>query len=246
MPKIKNVPFEFKNELKDGKHILTLSGTIRQRYWDDDKSIDAELVSDSLDGVTDDIVIYLNSTGGDVFQGIEIYNYLKNHSSHIKVEVTGTAASAATFIVAGADEAIMNTGTSFMIHEASSFAWGNKADLKKTLNALETIDDSIIAIYTEKTGQSNEQLNDWMEEEKWFTAEEAVKYGFANSVKENKKDVTDQIDIAAMINQSVAQAMVQYSAKATSKKDSVEKSSEIKNEKQKQKSLLNKLRKGEQ
>lgn len=246
MPKIKNVPFEFKNELKDGKHILTLSGTIRQRYWDDDKSIDAKLVSDSLDGVTDDIVIYLNSTGGDVFQGIEIYNYLKNHSSHITVEVTGTAASAATFIVAGADEAIMNTGTSFMIHEASSFAWGNKADLKKTLNALETIDESIIAIYTEKTGQSNEQLTDWMEEEKWFTAEETVEYGFANSVKENKKDVTNQIDIAAMINQSVAQAMVQYSAKATSTKDSVKKTNESKNEKPKQKSLLNKLRKGEQ
>ncbi|EDP68583.1 hypothetical protein CAT7_04934 [Carnobacterium sp. AT7] len=246
MPKIKNVPFEFKNELKDGKHILTLSGTIRQRYWDDDKSIDAKLVSDSLDGVTDDIVIYLNSTGGDVFQGIEIYNYLKNHSSHITVEVTGTAASAATFIVAGADEAIMNTGTSFMIHEASSFAWGNKADLKKTLNALETIDESIIAIYTEKTGQSNEQLNDWMEEEKWFTAEEAVKYGFANKVKENKKDITDQIDIAAMINQSVAQAMEQFSAQATSKKHSIEKLNELKNEKPKQKSLLNKLRKGEQ
>lgn len=246
MPKIKNVPFELTNESKDGKHILTLSGTIRQRYWDDDKSIDAELVSDSLDGVTDDIVIYLNSTGGDVFQGIEIYNYLKNHSSHITVEVTGTAASAATFIVAGADEAIMNTGTSFMIHEASSFAWGNKADLKKTLNALETIDDSIISIYTEKTGQSNEQLTDWMEEEKWFTAEEAVEYGFANSVKENKKDVTNQIDIAAMINQSVAKAMEQFSAKATSKKDSVEKPNEIKNEKPKQKSLLNKLRKGEQ
>lgn len=246
MPKIKNVPYEYTNESKDGKHILTLSGVIRKRYWDEDKSIDAELVSDSLDGVTDDIVIYLNSTGGDVFQGIEIYNYLKNHSSHITVEVTGTAASAATFIVAGADEAIMNTGTSFMIHEASSFAWGNKADLKKTLNALETIDDSIISIYTEKTGQSNEQLTDWMEEEKWFTAEEAVEYGFANSVKENKKDVTNQIDIAAMINQSVAQAMEQFSAKATSKKDSVEKPNEIKNEKSKQKSLLNKLRKGEQ
>lgn len=244
MPKIKNVPFEFKNELKDGKHILTLSGTIRQRYWDDDKSIDAKLVSDSLDGVTDDIVIYLNSTGGDVFQGIEIYNYLKNHSSHITVEVTGTAASAATFIVAGADEAVMNTGTSFMIHEASSFAWGNKADLKKTLNALETIDESIISIYTEKTGQSNERLTDWMEEEKWFTAEETVEYGFANSVKEDKKDVTDQTDIAALISHAIAEAKKEFAAEF---KNVVEPSKDtpIKNELPKQKSLLNRLRKGE-
>lgn len=240
MPKIKNVPFEFTNESKDGKHILTLSGVIRKRYWDDDKSIDAKLVSDSLDGVTDDIVIYLNSNGGDVFQGIEIYNYLKNHPSHITVEVTGTAASAATFIVAGADEAVMNTGTSFMVHEASSFAWGNKSDLKKVLNALETIDDSIISIYVEKTGQSSEQLTTWMEEEKWFTAEETVKYGFANKVKEKTDSINDQVDIAALINNTVAQALEKFAAQATAQPPINETP-----EPPRQKSLLNKLRKGE-
>lgn len=244
MPKINNIPFQITNETANGKHILTLSGNIRKRYWDDDKSIDADLVKEALDPIADDVVIRLNSNGGDVFQGIEIYNYLKDHPSNITVEVTGVAASAATFIVAGADEAIMNTGTSFMIHEASSFAWGNKADLKKTLNALETIDDSIIAIYTEKTGQSKEQLNDWMEEEKWFTAEETVKYGFANSVKEKKKDVTDQIDIAALINEAVAEAKREFAAEF---KNAVEPPKETpnKNELPKQKSLLNKLRKGE-
>lgn len=245
MPKIKNVPFEFTNETKEGKHILTLSGNIRKRYWSEDKSIDASLVSDSLDSVTDDIVIRLNSNGGDVFQGIEIYNYLKNHQSHITVEVTGTAASAATFIVAGANEAIMNTGTSFMVHEASSFAWGNKAELKKVLNALETIDDSIISIYVEKTGQSKDQLTTWMEEEKWFTAEEAVKYGFANKVKEKPKATEDHTDIAALINQTVAQAMEQFSAQATVMQNTVETPKEPKNKTPKQKSLLNKLRKGE-
>lgn len=242
MSKIKNVQYEFKNESENGKHILTLSGNIRKRYYSEDKSIDAALVQDALKDITDDVVIRLNSNGGDVFQGIEIYNYLKNHPSNITVEVTGVAASAATFIVAGADKAIMNTGTSFMIHEASPFAWGNKAELKKVLNALETIDDSIIAIYTEKTGQTTEQLNEWMEEEKWFTAEEAVKYGFADEVKEKKKDVSDQIDIAAMINQSVAEAMTQFAAQA---KNTVETPEESKNEQPKQKSLLNKLRKGE-
>lgn len=242
MSKIKNVPYEFTNESENEKHILTLSGNIRKRYYSEDKSIDAALVQDALKDITEDVVIRLNSNGGDVFQGIEIYNYLKNHPSNITVEVTGVAASAATFIVAGADKAIMNTGTSFMIHEASSFAWGNKAELKKVLNALETIDDSIIAIYTEKTGQATEQLNDWMEEEKWFTAEEAVKYGFADEVKEKKKDVSDQIDIAALINQSVAEAMTKFAAQA---KNTVETPEESKNEQPKQKSLLNKLRKGE-
>lgn len=240
MPKIKDIAFQAENETKDGKHILTLSGNIRKRYWSEDKSIDADLVRDSLENITDDVVIKLNSNGGDVFQGIEIYNYLKDHPSNITVEVTGVAASAATFIVAGATEAIMNTGTSFMIHEASSFAWGNKAELKKVLNALETIDDSIISIYESKTGQSKNQLKDWMAEEKWFTAEETVKYGFANKVKEKKKDITDEIDIAALINRAVAEAHKQFTAQA---QNTVETPEEPKVETPK--SLLHKLRKGE-
>lgn len=201
MPKIKSVPYEFTNETGNNVHTLTLSGSIRKRYWDEDKSIDAELVRDALNGVTEDVVIKLNSNGGDVFEGVEIYNYLKAHPSHITVEVTGVAASAATFIVAGADKAVMNTGTTFMVHEASSFAWGNKSELQKVLNALETIDDSIISIYEAKTGQSKEQLTDWMAEEKWFSAEDAVRFNFADEVKK------EQLDVVALVDNAVAKAM---------------------------------------
>lgn len=201
LPKIKSVPYEFTNETGNNVHTLTLSGSIRKRYWDEDKSIDAELVRDALNGVTEDVVIKLNSNGGDVFEGVEIYNYLKAHPSHITVEVTGVAASAATFIVAGADKAVMNTGTTFMVHEASSFAWGNKSELQKVLNALETIDDSIISIYEAKTGQSKEQLTDWMAEEKWFSAEDAVRFNFADEVKK------EQLDVVALVDNAVAKAM---------------------------------------
>lgn len=242
MPKSNEIPFQIKNESDNGQHILTLSGNIRKRYWSEDKSIDAALVRDALDNVEGDITIRLNSGGGDVFEGIEIYNYLKGHPSKVTVEVTGLAASAATFIVAGADEAIMDTGTSFMVHEASTFAFGNKADIKKALHALETIDDSIIAIYSEKTGQTKEQITDWMTAETWFTAEEAVKYGFADKVKEKPKDITDQIDIAALISHAVAEARREFAAELRS---TVETPKEPVNETSKPKSLLNKLRKGE-
>ncbi|MDG3374687.1 Clp protease ClpP, partial [Vibrio parahaemolyticus] len=158
MPKTKNrvVPFEFKNEVSDNTQILTLSGVIQKRYWSDDKYIDAKMVREALDNVTNDIHIKLNSPGGDVFQGVEIYNYLKNHPSTVTVEVMGNAASAATFICAGADKVIMNIGTTFMIHEAETVGWGNKKDIQKTLQALETIDDSILSIYVAKTGQSEQ------------------------------------------------------------------------------------------
>ncbi|MGM0122731.1 ATP-dependent Clp endopeptidase, proteolytic subunit ClpP [Enterococcus sp. AZ194] len=210
MTKIKNVPFLFKNEAKDGKHILTLSGAVRKKYWSDDDAIDAKTIRNTLDSVTDDIVIRLNSPGGDVFEGIEIYNYLKDHSSNITVEVTGTAASAATFIVAGADKVIMNTGTSLMIHEASTWTWGNKHDIQKTLNALETIDGSILSIYAEKTGQSEEQLTNWINEEKWFTAQEAVDYGFADEVKSKKANDDNEGSIEDRVNAQVTKALASF------------------------------------
>ena len=212
MTKTKKVPFQFKNELKNGKHVLTLSGNVRKKYWSDDDVINAKDVRETLDAVSEDIVIKLNSPGGDVFEGIEIYNYLKDHPSNITVEVTGVAASAATFIVAGADEVIMNIGTSLMIHEASTFTWGNKSDIQKTLNALETIDESILSIYSEKTGQSNDQLEEWMNEEKWFTADEAVEFGFADSVKrDNSESVESEESIEDIINSKVAIAMAAFS-----------------------------------
>ncbi|WP_429949385.1 ATP-dependent Clp endopeptidase, proteolytic subunit ClpP [Enterococcus sp. AZ170] len=234
MPKVKKVPFQFTNEIQNGKHILTLSGNVQKKYWRDDDVINAKDIRESLDTVTDDIVIKLNSPGGDVFEGIEIYNYLKDHPSNITVEVTGLAASAATFIIAGADNVIMNVGTSLMIHEASTFAWGNKQDIQKTLNALETIDDSILAIYSDKTGQSAEQLREWMNEEKWFAADEAVEFGFANSVKRENLQEEPQ-DIAAIVQNAVAIAVANM------------KQNEINKEGQelKQKSLIAQLRKGE-
>lgn len=238
MTKTRNVPFQFSNELVEGKRVLTLSGNIRKKYWSDDDVIDAKSIRETLDGVTDDITIKLNSPGGDVFEGVEIYNYLKDHPSKVTVEVTGVAASAATFILSAADEAIMNVGTSVMIHEASTFTWGNKQDIQKTLNALETIDDSILSIYSQKTGQTIDQLETWMKEEKWFTAEEAVEYGFATEVKKNtEKNSTDSKEnIAEMVKNAVAEAMCLNQQAVTN---------EAKQEsKPKQKSLINRLTKG--
>ena len=243
MTKLKKVSFQVTAEAGAKETILTLSGTIQKRYWSDDKCIDAKLVRDELDKVKNDVVIRLNSTGGDVFQGVEIYNYLKDHPSHITVEVMGTAASAATFICAGADEVIMNTGTTMMIHRGSMLAWGNKNDIEAALKMLETIDESILSIYTELTGQTADQIENWMDEETWFTADEAVKYGFATSVKskaaENETDAHLTAEFQSMVNEAVAAAFATQSVAAQATNPQPEP------QVQKNKSLLAKLRKGE-
>ena len=191
-----NIPFEVTNVVGEDSVELTLSGYVYERWTEDDNAIDAKLVRNALDGVDKPIVIKLNSPGGDVFQGIEIYNYLKNHTSHITVEVTGLAASAASIIAMGADEIIMNTGTSLMVHEASAYARGTKTDIKKVLNALDTIDKSIVDIYAEKTNKTDVEINNWINDEKWFTAEEAVEFGLADSIKAKiENEVTNETPV---------------------------------------------------
>ncbi|WP_180530464.1 ATP-dependent Clp protease proteolytic subunit, partial [Staphylococcus haemolyticus] len=131
-PIVRDVTPVFRNETENDKHILTLSGTIANFPFFED-GISSKAVKNSLDNVDKDIVIRLNSGGGDVFEGIEIYNYLKSLSNHITIEVTALAASAASLVAMAADKIIIRTGANMMVHEASTMAFGNKSDIQKTL-----------------------------------------------------------------------------------------------------------------
>ncbi|HEC2203823.1 TPA: Clp protease ClpP [Staphylococcus delphini] len=196
--------YAFKNEVKDDKVVLTLSGPVAQASIFADETINSHDIAEALDDVDKDILIRLNSPGGDAFQGIEIYNYLKNHSSHVTVEVTALAASAASIIAMAADELVMSKGASLMIHEAATFAYGNKADVKKTLNALEAVDTSLISIYQEKTGLDAEEIEQLMSDETWFTAKKAVEKGFADKLKdvvETPKEAEENSEMDAMKNE---------------------------------------------
>ncbi|UXU54256.1 Clp protease ClpP [Staphylococcus agnetis] len=200
--------YAFKNEVKDDKVVLTLSGPVAQTSIFADETINSRDIAESLDDVDKDVLIRLNSPGGDAFQGIEIYNYLKNHSSHITIEVTALAASAASIIAMAADELVMSKGASLMIHEAATIAIGNKADVKKTLNALETVDASIIEVYKDKTGLDENEIEQLMSAETWFTAKDAVDKGFADKLKdtvetpkETQEDVENNSEMMAIKNE---------------------------------------------
>lgn len=189
-PIVRNVTPVFRNETKNNKHILTLSGTIANLSFLDD-TISAKAVKDSLDNVKEDIVIRLNSGGGDVFEGIEIYNYLKSLSNHITIEVTALAASAASLVAMAGDKIIIRTGANMMVHEASTMAFGNKSDIQKTLNALTAIDTSIVDIYHDRTGLDRDEIDNLIANETWLTADEAINKGFADE-KSSRKSVEKQ------------------------------------------------------
>ena len=201
-----------KNEVTDSEHILTLSGVVaKDSIFDHDGDlINMKAISDSLESIGNrNLLIKLNSYGGDAFEGIEIYNYLKSLKNKVVVEVTSIAASAASIIAMGADEIRMSNGSQLMIHEASTFAVGTKSEMQKTLNALKSMDNSIVDIYHERTGLDKTEILQLMEEETWFTSEEAVKYKFADNVittkggdsvgKHTKNDIAKRI--VAMLNE---------------------------------------------
>ena len=210
---MKKIKPEITNEVTDGGHVLTLSGRVSKNYWSDDDHINVETVSNELNAVEGNITIRLNSGGGDVFEGIEIYNYLKSLDNHITIEVTALAASAASIIAMAGDEIKMCTGSSMMVHEASTIAWGNKSDIQKVLNSLDTIDDSLVSIYAERTGADKETINSWIEEETWFTADEAIEVGLADSKREKEKEVENKATVNIDAEKIAEMVMNQFEQK---------------------------------
>jgi ATP-dependent Clp protease, protease subunit len=188
--KIQSIPHKFVNQTNGEEHEMIISGAIGKGGWFY-TATSADDVRNALREVTASTVrIKLNSGGGDADQGIEIYNYLKDLDKYVIVEITSLGASAASIIAMGADEVIMRTGSRMMIHEAATFAYGTKQDIKKTLSALESYDESIISIYEEKTGKTREEIAKLVEAETWMTAEEAVEKGFADKVESKKQEDT--------------------------------------------------------
>lgn len=130
-----------------------------------------------------DIVLEVNSNGGLVTVGSEIYTALRNYKGKVTAEITGMAASAASVAVMGADKVVMSPTAQMMVHKAL-FNWvaGNSDDLDKASNALKSSDKAIVNAYVAKTGKSEDEIMDLMRNETFMSAQEAVENGFADEV----------------------------------------------------------------
>jgi ATP-dependent Clp protease, protease subunit len=127
--------------------------------------------------------LMINSPGGDVFEARAMCAAIAKHGD-VHAYIDGLAASAATCVATSASSVEISKGSFFMIHNAWTFAYGNKDDLTKTAALLDKVDQSIIADYVEKTGKSEDEIAAWMSAETWFTAEEAVEHGFVDTLYE--------------------------------------------------------------
>lgn len=203
---ILEIPKNFAVEVDEEKDetILTVYGEIGESWWYDSTS--AGDIDRALKEVkTKSITVRLNSPGGDAFDGITIYNRLKDHDAKVKIIVDGWACSAASIIAMAADELIMNTGAMLMVHEAWTWAVGSKSDLQKTVDMMVKLDESLLDIYMTKAKCTREEMKQFVENETWFTADEAVELGFATDVnQEEDKPVNNKVD-AEQFKQGVLQ-----------------------------------------
>lgn len=168
---------------------ILMYGPIGPDFWEPENAITAKSVMEQLSGMSGDVTVRISSGGGDVYEGIDIMNALKNYEGKVTVIVESLAASAASFIAVGsADRVLMRSSSELMIHRAWTFVEGNADDARKTLSDLERQDTKLANIYAGKAGGEIQDWLDAMSAETWYTAEEAVAAGLADEVLVDKSE----------------------------------------------------------
>jgi ATP-dependent Clp protease, protease subunit len=161
---------------------VRLTGTVGAYMWED--GFTAAEVAGALAqiGRDQDVTVIINSGGGVATEGTAIHAILAAHKGRVTGRVEGVAASAASLAILGADEVEMAPGATFMIHEASTVAWGVAEELRQAFEMLDCVSASYAAVYAEETGQDGDVIRQWMRAETWMTAQQAVDNGFADRV----------------------------------------------------------------
>ena len=163
----------------------------------------------------DDVEININSGGGDVFSGFEIYTAILQYKGNVRINVTGLAASAASVIMCAGECYISPVGT-VMVHCSACRASGNHNDFEKTAETLKTIDESIANAYVTKTGMTKEKAVALMEDTTWLTADRAVELGLCDGYmkKVNTSAQSGEKSSDGKKNDKKASAMAAKAARA--------------------------------
>lgn len=185
MPKAKGKRFwNFNTEgMEDSTAELILYGDISQTSWYEDDVTPTEFSRELQDlGAVKEIVVRINSNGGDVFAAAAIYTRLKDHKAKITVKIDGWAASAATIIAMAGDEIIIPENGIMMIHDPMLGLLGyyNETELAEMIKELKVVKASVVNAYEIKTKLTKEEIAQAMQETTWLLGQEAVDKGFAD------------------------------------------------------------------
>lgn len=163
---------------------------IGEDFWSGDGTT-AKSFQKELSGIkAKQIDLHVNSPGGDVFDGLTIYNLIKQHPANVTTYIDGLAASIASVIALAGDKIVMAENALFMVHNPYGHTMGSSDEMRKMADVLDKVKGSIALAYTGRTGKTEEEIDELMNAETWMSSFEALEYGFID-------EITDQMDMAA-------------------------------------------------
>lgn len=170
-----------------GDDTITIFDVIGEDFWTGG-GFTAKRMSAALRAIGDrPVTVQINSPGGDLFEGLAIFNLLRSHKQKVTVQVMGWAASAASIIAMAGDEIVMGLGTFMMVHNAWGVVIGNRHDFREAADLFESFDTAIIDIYEARTGGERAGIEKLMDAESFLGPADAVKHGFADRVDDDLK-----------------------------------------------------------
>ena len=174
---------KFWNKSADSADIFIYGDIVTER-WDETETTAKNFAEELRSFGGSDVTIHINSSGGDCFAALAIYNTIKQYTGAVNVSIEGLCASAATIIACGGSKVTIAANSLMMIHNPSVGLAGyfDESDLFKVQNSLNAVKSSILKTYKTRTGKSDGELEKLLSAETWFTAEESVENGFANEI----------------------------------------------------------------
>ena len=178
----------------DGERTLYLDGVIAEESWFDDDVTPAAFKAELLSG-TGPITVRINSPGGDCIAASQIYTMLMDYPSDVTVKIDGIAASAASVIAMAGTKVCMSPTSIMMIHNPLTVAMGDSEEMRKAIQLLGEVKESIINAYEIKTGLSRVRLSHLMDGETWMNPKMALELGFCDEIMyQQKSDAPEKLE----------------------------------------------------
>lgn len=178
--------------LERGDNVITMFDVVGEDFWSGG-GITAKKVAQQLRAIGDrPVEVQINSPGGDMFEGIAVYNVLREHPQEVTVKVMGMAASAASIIAMAGDKVEIGAASFLMIHNCWVLAMGNRHDMRETAEFLEPFDAAMVEVYAARSGQKADQVAAWMDAETFMSGSQAIERGFADALLPADKVTTDE------------------------------------------------------
>ncbi|EOJ6038975.1 head maturation protease, ClpP-related [Cronobacter sakazakii] len=166
---------------RDGDNSISIFDVIGADYWGE--GVTASRIAGALRSLNgEDVTVNINSPGGDMFEGLAIYNLLREYDGKVTVKVLGLAASAASIIAMAGDEVQIGRGAFLMIHNCWVYAMGNRHDLAQIATDMAPFDKAMSDIYQARSGLDAATVDKMMDGETYIGGSEAVEKGFADSL----------------------------------------------------------------